>query len=237
MNEDEVSLLLKELSSLVQHGENVHAVSLSGKLLDKKVPVPRIVDSLSVGLEVLRNKCTLENFQLLDVLLASRAMVEVIDECVARHLESEMDKMAAAYERSHPSPPSRTIVIGTIEGDVHDLGKHIMATLLRFNDVKVVNIGKDVPVETFVEAAIKEKADYIGVSSLMTICLGKIKEIRPLLDKRGLPHVKIIGGGAAVAQSSASILSIDYKATDAFDGLDYFTKSAVAPLPPLIRDI
>ncbi|MBF0169708.1 MAG: cobalamin-dependent protein [Nitrospinae bacterium] len=227
MTDDTIATRLKELASLVQHGENVQAVSLSGKLLDEQVPVVQIVDSLSAGLAVLRDKCTLENFQLLDVLLASRAMIEVVDECVARHLEKAMDRAASAHEASVGVPAAQTLVIGAIEGDVHDLGTHIMGTLCRFNNIRVVNLGKDVPVERFVEAALREEADFVGVSSLMTICLGKVKEIRPLLHKRGLGHVKVIGGGAAVVQSAAEALALDYKAMDAFDGLGYLTRFAL----------
>ena len=122
------------------------------------------------------------------------------------------------------APPRKTIVIGTIQGDVHDLGKHLVATLCRFNNLKVVNLGKDVPVESFIAAARKEKADFVGVSSLMSVCLPKIKMIKPALVAQGLGHIKVIGGGSAVQQSSAETLRVDYLAFDAFDGLDYLCK-------------
>ncbi len=216
---------LKELSSLVQHGENRQAVALADKLLTESETPDRIISAISDGLKELRNKCTIENFQLLDVLLASRAMVEVVDECLAHHLEGVMDNAAENYEQNSTNGQKRTLVIGTIQGDVHDLGKHVVATLCRFNDLRVVNLGKDVPVENFIEAAFLEKADFVGVSSLMTVCLEKVKEIKPALKRRGLGDVQVIGGGSAVVQSSAEILNLDYKAVDAFDGLNYLSRN------------
>lgn len=216
---------LSELALFIEQGENVEAVDLAGQLLKKSYEVEDIVQAVSKGVAILRNKCTVENFQLLDVLLASRAMVEVIDECVAHTMKNKMDSLAEEQEKGNiNNNQSKTLVIGTIQGDVHDLGKHIVATLCRFSNLRVENLGKDVPVETFVEAAIKEEADFVGVSSLMTVCLAKVKEIKPALIKKGYGHIKIIGGGAAVQQSSPERLNLDYLAYDAFDGLDYFTR-------------
>lgn len=216
---------LNDLAVLIQQGENTKAVECAGNLLNNSCSVEEIVSAVSKGLFILRNKCTIENFQLLDVLLASRAMVEVVDECIARKLEDNMDKMAEQHEVENIVPNKKTIVLGTIQGDVHDLGKHVVATLCRFSNFNVVNLGKDVPVDAFVKAAINEKADFVGVSSLMTVCLPKIKHIKDELVMKGHEHIKIVGGGAAVQQSSADTLNLDYLAYDSFDGLDYFSNS------------
>lgn len=216
---------LDDLAVLIQKGENAKAVECAGKLLDDSCSVGEIIDAVSKGLLVLRNKCTIENFQLLDVLLASRAMVEVVDECIAKKLENDMDQMAEQHEAINVTPNKKTIVLGTIQGDVHDLGKHVVATLCRFNNFNIVNLGKDVPVDSFVKAAIEEKADFVGVSSLMTVCLPKIKHIKDELVIKGYEHIKIVGGGSAVQQSSVDTLNLDYLAYDSFDGLDYFCNS------------
>lgn len=217
--------LLDELALLVQKGENSMAVACASRMLSDSYRVEDIVGAVSRGLIVLRDKCTIENFQLLDVLLASRAMAEVVDECIARELQNEMDTLADQYGNISVKESNRTLVIGTIHGDVHDLGKHVVATLCRFSNLNVVNLGKDVPVETFVRAAIQEKADFVGVSCLMTVCLAEIKNIKGALEDKDYGHIKIVGGGSAVQQSSAETLNIDYLAYDAFDGLDYFGNS------------
>lgn len=217
---------LSELALLIEQGENVGAVALTDRLLGESYGIEDIVQAVSKGVAILRNKCTIENFQLLDVLLASRAMVEVIDECIAQKLKNKMDVLAEEHEKKIISSYqfNKTLVIGTIQGDVHDLGKHIIATLCRFNNIRISDLGKDVPVEIFVEAAIKEKADFVGVSSLMTVCLPKVKEIKPALIKKGYGHIKIIGGGAAIQQSTPERMNLDYLAYDAFEGLDYLAK-------------
>ncbi len=220
---------LQELALLIQKGENQKAVNRADKLLQDSYSTKDIIGAASEGLRVLRDKCTVENFQLLDVLLASRAMAEVVDECVASKLKDTMDTLVAnnaGNNGNNGGQPEKTIVIGTIEGDVHDLGKHIVSTLCRFNNFRVVNLGKDVPVDTFVKAAIKEKADFIGVSSLITVCLPAIKNIKTILEEKGYGHIKLVGGGSAVQQSCLETLNLDYLAYDAFDGLDYFCNSS-----------
>lgn len=213
---------LSDLALLVKQGENVEAVMCAENLLADSVPVEEIVNAVSQGLAVLRNKCTVENFQLLDVLLASRAMIEVVDECIAKKLKGDMDILADSA-MGDATDGIKTIVIGTIQGDVHDLGKHVVKTLCRFNNLRVVDLGKDVPVENFVTAAFEEKAEFVGVSSLMTVCLPRISNIKKLLMEKGLDEVKVIGGGSAVQQSTAKKLNLDYLAFDAFEGLDYLS--------------
>ncbi|MBI3580595.1 MAG: cobalamin B12-binding domain-containing protein [Nitrospinae bacterium] len=216
---------LTELARLIQHGENKEAVSCAERLLAESYGVDQVIESASKGVAALRNKCTVENFQLLDVLLACRAMVEVVDECLAAKLKAQMDKATDELAKVNHQKRLKTIVIGTIQGDVHDLGKHVVATLCRFNNFNVVNLGKDVPVDAFIEAVEKEKADFVGVSSLMTACLPKMRQIKPALLSRGLGLVKVVGGGSAAQQSSAESLGLDYLARDAFDGLDYFCRN------------
>jgi len=217
----ELSLLIE----LVERGENVKAVAEADRLISIGLPAKEIINNgLIIALQSLKHKCTIENFQLLEVLLASRAMVEVIDQVMARNLEGEMDKIAHVHSLTNEAEAEqKVLVIGTIQGDIHDLGKHLVATLSSLSGLKVINLGKDVPPAAFVEAAERENADFVGVSSLMTVCLPTINEIRPLLKDRGITPL-IIAGGAAVQQAEKDCLDVDYKAFDAFDGINYFMK-------------
>jgi len=214
---------ISKLVSFIETGENVNAVIEADRLIDQGVSAEYIVkNGLVAALEALRSKCTIENFQLLDVLLSSRAMVEVVDQSIARTLESNMDELAGdMYAKSEKK--NKVLVIGTILGDVHDLGKHIVSTMSKISGVTVINLGKDVPPEKFVETAVREKADIIGVSSLMTVCLPTIKEIKPMAIENGINPV-IVAGGAAVQQTDAEHLDVDYVAFDAFDALEFFLK-------------
>ena len=214
---------ISRLAMLVEAGENTDAVAEADQLISLGIPAKTIInEGLIPALQSLKDKCTTENFQLLDVLLASRAMSEVIDQVIARKLEGHMDLIADMYEVVNKSlTKTKTLVIGTIQGDVHDLGKHLVATLSRMSGIKVINLGKDVPPEVFVEAAVREKADVIGVSSLMTVCLPAINEIRQIAQKKAI-YPRIVAGGAAVQQVDDGYLDVDYIAFDAFDGINYF---------------
>lgn len=212
---------LSKLIRLVGTGENLEAVVEADRLISQGVSVEKIInEGLITSLQSLNDKCTKENFQLLDVLLASRAMVEVVDQILSRKLEDSMDQFADVYEKKHKDK-TKTLVIGTIQGDVHDLGKHLVATLSKISGIKVINLGKDVPPEVFVGTAIKENADIIGVSSLMTVCLPTINKIKSLLQDKDINPV-IVAGGAAAQQVEDGYLNVDYVAFDAFDGLNYF---------------
>jgi len=214
---------ISKLVKLIETGENVSAVLEADRLIDQGVSAKEIVNNgLVAALEALRSKCTIENFQLLDVLLSSRAMVEVVDQSIARTLESNMDKLVDDMS-GELDKKNKVLVIGTILGDVHDLGKHIVSTMSKLSGVTVINLGKDVPPEKFVETAVREKADIIGVSSLMTVCLPTIKEIRPMAVENGINPL-IVAGGAAAQQTDAGHLDVDYVAFDAFDALEFFLK-------------
>ncbi len=213
---------MSTLAAYIGDGENVSAVAEADRLIERGVPVENIIkEGLVLALESLRDKCTTENFQLLDVLLSSRAMVEVIDQSIAKSLEDSMDVLEVINTYGNSKRGSEIVlVLGTILGDVHDLGKHLVATISRLSGIRVVNLGKDVSPEVFVSSAVKERADFVGVSSLMTVCLPTVNEIRPLLEQRGISPT-IIAGGAAVQQAESGDLDVDYIAFDAFDAINY----------------
>ncbi|MDH3975407.1 MAG: cobalamin-dependent protein [Deltaproteobacteria bacterium] len=214
-----------ELIKLVEKGENAKAVVEADRLLLAGFTGKKIIsEGLVPALQSLKHKCTIENFQLLEVLLSSRAMVEVIDQVIAQNLKGKMDQIIHMNDiTGDKEGASKVIVIGTIQGDIHDLGKHLVATLSSLSGIKVINLGKDVPPLAFVDAAERENADFICVSSLMTVCLPTINEIKPLSKGRGINSL-IVAGGAAVQQAEEGYLDVDYRAFDAFDGINYFMK-------------
>lgn len=216
---------LSNLISFVENGENTLAVEEADRLFSQGVSAKEIiVDGLTTALQALNKKCTIENFQLLEVLLSCRALVEVVDQVVARELQDSMDQVVERHRSViKEQKDSKVLVIGTIQGDVHDLGKHLVATLSSLSGLKVINLGKDVPPETFITAAEREKADIIGVSALMTVCLPSINQLRPLAARSGISPV-IVAGGAAAQQADREYLNVDYVAFDVFDGLNYFLK-------------
>ena len=111
-----------------------------------------------------------------------------------------------------------TVVIGTIEGDIHDIGKRIVATMLKVYGFEVHDLGRDVPIDEFVEKAKELKPDILGSSSLMTTTMGGQKILEEKLREAGIrDNFKTMIGGAATTQEWADKIGCDCYAEDAND--------------------
>lgn len=208
----EVTFRLDELIEAIINGEAEIGISIAEKLLKQDVSYKSIIeDGLTEAMRSLDKKCTNEEFNLLEIMLAGRAMMAVLDEVVLPHIPSQ--RVA--------NNPDKTIIIGTIKGDIHDIGKHIVKTLLTIRGFRVIDLGRDVEPVDFVRMAIIENARYIGVSSLLTINIPYIRKIKGILKDEGLDGIKVIAGGAALQQATAEDLNVDYIARDAFDAIHY----------------
>jgi len=109
-----------------------------------------------------------------------------------------------------------TVVIGQVEGDIHDIGRSIVRTLLASHAFRVVDLGHDVPASAFLEAAQKERADIVGLSALMTTTLPAQRRTLRLFEEVGQrQRYKIIIGGGAASQSWADEIHADGYAADA----------------------
>lgn len=117
------------------------------------------------------------------------------------------------------------VVIGTVQGDIHDLGKNILIALLKSIGISVIDLGIDVSPELFVEKAQIEGVKVIALSSLLSISTGNVKKTIIALEKVGLrDNIKIIVGGAAMSQELADDLKVDAYAKDALKGLEIIEK-------------
>jgi methylmalonyl-CoA mutase cobalamin-binding domain/chain len=116
---------------------------------------------------------------------------------------------------------SGTIVIGTIQGDLHDIGKDIVATLLTASGFKVFDLGIDVSPKRFVDEANSSGADVVGVSALLTVTLPAIRNLSADFEKAGIRRrVWIIAGGAALSKDHAGEIEVDAAVNDAFEGIE-----------------
>lgn len=118
------------------------------------------------------------------------------------------------------APVSAKIIVGTVEGDVHDIGKTIVVALFKANGFEVMDLGRDVPIDRFIEEAEKYGAHIIGSSTLLTTTMVVQKELEQELKKAGLrDKYKTIVGGAPVTQRWADRIGADAYAQDASDGV------------------
>jgi len=108
------------------------------------------------------------------------------------------------------------IILATVKGDIHDIGKNIVGVMLRNYGYEVIDLGKDVPAEVILDAAEKEQVRLIGLSALMTTTMHAMKEVTELAKARGLSHLKFIVGGAVVDSLFADSIGAKY-ASDAMD--------------------
>lgn len=112
--------------------------------------------------------------------------------------------------------PKVTIVIATVEGDIHDIGKNLVVLMLKNYGYNVIDLGKDVPSALIVETAMKEHAKVIGLSALMTTTMMRMKEVVELAKEKGCDS-KIVIGGAAINESFADEIGADGYSKDAAD--------------------
>jgi len=129
---------------------------------------------------------------------------------VTTEIESKMDSSQVANKG--------VFVIGTVEGDVHDIGKGIVASLVKTNGFEVHDIGREVPAEVFIEKVKEYNADFLGSSALLTTTMTEQKKIEDLMVKAGLKgKVKTLVGGAPVTKRWAEKIGADMYCEDASD--------------------
>jgi methanogenic corrinoid protein MtbC1 len=201
---------MKDLVSAILEGDCAGSVSRAEHLTIHGVSPERIVhDGIQAAMAALDGKCTLEQFNLLEIMLAGRAVTEV---------------MKFLFPDTMMSGMKGTLVIATLEGDVHDLGKNILRTILIGHGFRVVDCGKDCPLPKLLDVTEKEHPLAIGISGLITPIIPLVRQVKDLLILRGLDRVKVIAGGGALKQSSSERLNVDYVADSAFDGARYLQR-------------
>jgi methanogenic corrinoid protein MtbC1 len=139
----------------------------------------------------------------------------------AGEISKEIMNLLSPLMQSEPSQSQGTILIGTVAGDLHDLGKNIFINYARSAGFKVVDLGVDVPTGKFVSAVREHKPIALGMSCLLTSTEPELGKVIQELKKQGLREgVKIVIGGAALSQRVADDIAADAFAPDAITGLD-----------------
>jgi methanogenic corrinoid protein MtbC1 len=192
-------------------GDQAQAIGEARRLRETGVDNRQIIsDGVEAAMAQLDAKCTVEQFNLLEIMLCGRAVMGVMKEI---------------YPSDASLPPTKgTIVIGALEGDVHDLGKNIVKMILTVSGYRVVDCGKDCPLERLIDTAERESALVVGISGLITTVMPQVRRVRARMAERGLGHIKVMAGGAALKQAEAASLNVDFVGQNAFDGLHYLSQ-------------
>lgn len=208
--------IYSQLAEKVESGDMASVKSLVEKALSEKAPVEEILNKgLVAGMESIGKKFKENIVFVPEVLVAARAMKAGL-ELIKPLLASSGAKRA------------NKIVIGTVKGDLHDIGKNIVGFMLEGAGYEVVDLGIDVSKEKFMDAARKEDARIIGLSALLTTTMIYMKEIVASVKESDLKDkVRVIIGGAPVTQSFADDIKADGYAADAPSAVD-IVKSLLA---------
>jgi 5-methyltetrahydrofolate--homocysteine methyltransferase len=199
---------LSALAESIINGKAKDAKELVQKALDAKVPVSEILNNgLIKGMSVVGEKFKNNEFYVPEVLIAARAMHGAMD-------------IVKPLLASSGIEPIGIVAIGTVKGDLHDIGKNLVVMMLEGTGFEIMDLGIDVPPEKFVEAA-KQGAQVIAMSALLTTTMTAMKTTIDALKEAGVKDkVKTMIGGAPVTQNYADEIGADGYARDAASGAD-----------------
>jgi 5-methyltetrahydrofolate--homocysteine methyltransferase len=201
--------ILERIAAALQQGDDQQVGRLAAEALAAGLPAGDVLQQgLVAGMNVVGEQFRRREIFLPDVLLSARAMYAGLD-VLKPHLASE-----GVASRGK-------VVIGTVKGDLHDIGKNLVGIMLKGAGFEVIDLGHDVAPEAFVDAAVREGAPLIGMSALLTTTMTRMKDVVALLRERGLAgKVRTIVGGAPVSADFAREIGADDYACDAATAVD-----------------
>lgn len=182
---------LEKLVEAVKNGERTAAVQAAKQVVGEGADIGQVIEALTAGMREVGERFARMEIFLPEMMLAAHAM-----QAVMRELEPELAKQARPLEKKGK------VVIGTVEGDMHEIGKDIVIALLRAHGFEVYDLGVNVNALDFVRKAEEVGADIIGASALMTTTMPGQREIIEILKEKGIRdkyHV-ILGGAPVTAE-------------------------------------
>lgn len=187
--------MLEDIVDSVFQGDKEAVVSAVNKALAENIDPTKIMkDGLAQGLNIVGDKFEKLEMYLPEMLMSAEAVKAGV-EIIKPHI-----KGGSIQEEG-------VVVIGTIQGDVHDIGKTIVAFYLDVGGFKVYDLGTEVPIYTFVEQAEEKGADIIGISALLSTTMAYIPDVIEELKRRGLrdKYIVMVGGGAVTPEWAREI--------------------------------
>lgn len=205
--------VLSSIAQGVQKGDDKQVVELVNKALKDGMPSVKILEKgLVPGIQALGKLFKDGKAYLPEILVSCRAMNRGVD-LLKPHLTSA------------DIPNKGTVVIGTVEGDMHDIGKNLVRLMLESNGFRVEDLGSDVVPDLFVTAARDTKANIIAMSALLTMTMVEMPKIMAALKEAGLrDKVKILIGGAPITREFAHEIGAEGFAEDCVSAVDEATR-------------
>ncbi|MDH5806121.1 MAG: corrinoid protein [Candidatus Methanomethylicaceae archaeon] len=188
--------ILNELAEAVILGDEEKAKNVAKKAIEIGIdPLIAINDGLMKGMRQISEDFSNLKVYLPEVMLAAEAMKAALSILEPKILEKKLTE------------EKRKVVIGTIQGDIHDIGKNIVALLLKANGFEVYDLGRDVPVDEFIKKAEEVKADIIAASTLLSTSMPYMEDLIKMLNERNLrdKYIVMVGGGPVTREWAKSI--------------------------------
>jgi 5-methyltetrahydrofolate--homocysteine methyltransferase len=199
----------QDLADAIIKGDNVASKEIAQKLVDDGVSASEILnEGLVPGMNVVGQKFKANEMYIPEVLIAARAMHAAMDIIKPLLAETGVEMKG-------------TVVIGTVQGDLHDIGKNLVGMMLEGGGFQVIDLGVDIPADKFVQAVKENNVKVIGLSALLTTTMSGMKEIIDALKADpATSDTKVMVGGAPLTQEYADSIGAAGYAPDASSAVD-----------------
>ena len=198
---------LQELGEAIKRGDRDKSVALTQEAIDAKSPAQEILDVMVGAMDVVGKRFQKNEIFVPEMLIAARAMKESMALLEPILIDAGITPLAKA-------------VIGTVEGDLHDIGKNLVAMMWKGANFDVIDLGTNVSPQKFVDAVQENKAEIVGLSALLTTTMPAIKSTVEAIKGAGLDVTKVVIGGAPVTQEYADEIGADGYASDAASAVE-----------------
>ncbi len=211
--------MYKKLAEAIINGEAEDAVNLAKQALDQKLdPLACITNGLTKGIQQVGELFSSGEYYLPELIIGADAM------------KAALDILEPALVGDQQREVVGTVVIGTVEGDLHEIGKTLVGTMLTANGFRVIDIGVDKSSEEFIAAIKDNDATMVGASALLTTTMLQQEKLIEAITEAGLREtVEIIVGGAPVTEKYAEQIGADGYAEDAISAVDIAFRLADGP--------
>jgi len=206
-----VSSILEELREAVIEGDLDRSKNASKKAMDANIhPLEAITNGLAKGVKEIGDKFSKGEVFLVELIMAGEAMRAGMSILLPKIKATKTEIKTLGK-----------VVIGTVKGDIHSIGKDIVATLLEANGFEVINVGEDIPTEAFVKNVVEHEPDILGLSSLLTTTMPMQKEVIDAIRTAGFgDKVRVMIGGAPTTKEWADEIGADGWAGDAVSAVN-----------------
>ncbi len=195
------------LGTAIEIGDAKAARSLTRDALADGIAATKILDAMTASMAAIGERFQTGDVYVSGMLVAARAMKEALIELEPALVESGVQ-------------PEHTVVIGTVKGDLHDIGKGLVSMMLKGANLEVIDLGTNVPADRFVEAARQHDAAVIGISALLTTTMTGMADVVDAVRASDVAATKVIVGGAPVTEEYAIQIGADGFAPDAARAVD-----------------